>query len=62
MLDGETFARQRATASTYDVKGVAIWRIGLEDAGVWGKAVRGTRIGPGNAIQPPPVCFLLPTK
>ena len=62
MLDGETFARQRATASAYDVKGVAIWRLGLEDAGVWGKAARETRIESGNAIQPPPVCFMLPTK
>jgi len=61
MLDGSTFARERGTASSYNVKGVALWRLGLEDAAVW-KIARGTPISSGSATQPPPVCFLLPAK
>jgi len=61
LLDGNTFARERETASRYNVKGVALWRLGLEDAAVW-KRARGTPISSGNATQPSPVCFLLPTK
>ena len=60
MLDGGTFASDRATALSYNPKGIALWRLGLEDAAVW-KFAQGTRIGAGGAI-PPPVCFLLPAK
>jgi spore germination protein YaaH len=62
MLDGETFARQSATASSYNVIGIALWRLGFEDASVWKKSDQATRIGSRNAGQPLPVCFLLPTK
>jgi spore germination protein YaaH len=34
-LDGAAFARQRALAEARGVRGVALWRMGLEDPAVW---------------------------
>lgn len=36
-LDGATFARQRAAVAARRVRGVAVWRIGLEDETIWTK-------------------------
>lgn len=59
MLDGKTFARQRATAAHYNVKGIALWRLGLEDTAVW-KATKPAPIRAKAGQAPAPVCSLLP--
>ena len=59
MLDGATFSRQWATASRYSVKGIALWRLGLEDAAMW-KATPSAPIRATAAQVPSPVCSLLP--
>ena len=59
ILDGVTFARQRATASRYNVKGIALWRLGLEDTAVW-KASLSAPIRATAAQAPAPVCSMLP--
>lgn len=58
MLDAKTFARQRATALHYTVRGVALWRLGLEDAGVW-NVTPSTQIRSKEAQTPAPVCLQL---
>ncbi len=61
MLDSETFTRQRAAAMRYRVKGIALWRLGLEDAAVWNGAAPAQANGVTGPV-PAPVCSLLPGK
>lgn len=59
MLDAKTFARQRATAAHYNVKSIALWRLGLEDAGIW-KTTKSAPVRAKAGQAPAPVCSLLP--
>ena len=47
-LDAAAFRAQRAAALARHARGVAIWRLGLEDPALWAKA------GPAAALGPPP--------
>jgi spore germination protein YaaH len=56
-VDGADFARQRAIVEPRGVRGVALWRMGLEDAGLWTAKPAPLR----EAATPPPVdCEPLP--
>jgi spore germination protein YaaH len=57
-LDAATFRAQRAAAEARHARGVAIWRLGLEDPAIWVKAPA-TRSPIGPAVAPPP-CVALP--
>jgi spore germination protein YaaH len=57
-LDAQAFRAQRAAADARHVRGVAIWRLGLEDPAIWGKAA-----GPPAPLppgSPQPACTALP--
>ncbi|HYK80388.1 MAG TPA: hypothetical protein VEU95_12200, partial [Micropepsaceae bacterium] len=60
MLDAPTFAAERAIALRSHVKGVALWRLGLEDPAIW---ARGEHLTPRRHPVPAntgPVCTPLP--
>ena len=50
-VDGAAFARQRALADQSGVRGVALWRMGLEDPGLWT-----AKAGPPATAAPSPDC------
>ncbi|WP_394761428.1 hypothetical protein [Phenylobacterium sp.] len=61
-LDAQTFRAQRAAAEARHTRGVAIWRLGLEDPAIWTKAAPPRAVpphaaAPGLGPAPPPVCF-----
>ena len=56
-LDAQTFRAQRAAAEARHTRGVAIWRLGLEDPAIWTKAAPPRPAAPGLGPAPPPVCF-----
>jgi len=56
-LDAGTFRAQRAAANSRHARGVAIWRLGLEDPALWTKAATPRVAAPGAGPAPPPVCF-----
>ncbi len=56
-LDAAAFRAQSAVAASRKVRGVAIWRLGLEDPALWAKAAPKPTQTPG---APPPECTLLP--
>jgi len=60
MLNGDTFHRQRQAALHYNPKGIALWRLGLEDKTVWTTHARISHVAISNGVQPTPVCFSLP--
>ncbi len=56
-LDAATFRAQRAAAQARNTRGVAVWRLGLEDPAIWTKAVPTQR---ASAIAAPaPTCVAL---
>jgi spore germination protein YaaH len=56
-LDAANFRAQRAAAETRHVRGVALWRLGLEDPAIWAKIAPGPAAGTG---APPPPCTMVP--
>lgn len=57
-LDAAAFRAQRAAAFAHGARGVAIWRLGLEDPAIWAMAA-----GPPKALSPgapQPACTALP--
>jgi peptidoglycan-N-acetylglucosamine deacetylase len=57
-LDAQAFRAQRAAVDVRHVRGVAIWRLGLEDPAIWGKTA-----GPSAPLPPgppQPACTALP--
>lgn len=60
-LDAQTFRAQRAAVEGRRVRGVAIWRLGLEDPAIWAKARAAAAPAPTAAAPaPPPPCVALP--
>jgi len=61
-LDAAAFAAQRAAVLARKARGVAVWRLGLEDPAIWTAPVAAqARTAPAPAgPAPPPVCFALP--
>jgi spore germination protein YaaH len=57
-LDARAFRAQRAAALARHVRGVAVWRLGLEDPAIWTKAVP-ARAETAAAAPPPPPCVAL---
>jgi spore germination protein YaaH len=57
-LDAQAFRAQRAAAEARHVRGIAIWRLGLEDPEVWAKPSGPPRVLPPGT--PPPACTALP--
>jgi spore germination protein YaaH len=57
-LDAATFRAQRAAAEARHARGVAIWRLGLEDAGLWAKAAPPPP--PAGPAAASPACVALP--
>ncbi|MBS0362663.1 MAG: hypothetical protein JSR98_14905 [Proteobacteria bacterium] len=55
-LDAGTYRAQRAAALARHVRGVAIWRLGLEDPALWAKAGAAPALTPGPAA---PFCTLV---
>jgi peptidoglycan-N-acetylglucosamine deacetylase len=55
-VDGADFARQRAMVEPLGVRGVALWRMGLEDPGLWtAHAVAPAVVaGPAQSCEPLP--------
>lgn len=55
-LSGADFARQRALAASASVRGVALWRMGLEDPALWtakpGPPLTGAAAGPTATCEP----------
>lgn len=60
MLDGGTFARQKATALRFRPKAIGLWRMGLEDSAVWKNTNTFPHAKLLSAQIPPPVCTMLP--
>ncbi len=58
-LDAAAFRTQRAAAEARHVRGVAIWRLGLEDPAIWARAIPAAALGPPPAAPRPP-CVMLP--
>ena len=58
MVDPAAAAR-RAAAEARHVRGVAIWRLGLEDPAIWARAIPAAALGPPPAAPRPP-CVMLP--
>lgn len=56
-LDAETFRAQRAAAQARHARGVAIWRLGLEDPAIWARAATPRAAPLGAGVPPPPICF-----
>jgi len=62
-LDAQSFRAQRAAVLARNARGVAVWRLGLEDPAIWAKAapVAAAKAAAAPAgPPPPPVCFALP--
>ena len=63
MVDGPAFALERRLASAFRPQGVALWRLGLEDPGLWTASDAGLKPppppAPGAAVPNP--CDPLPT-
>lgn len=62
MLNGDTFHRQRQAAMRYNPKGIALWRLGLEDKDVWTTDFHISHTSAKNDVPPAPVCFSLPGR
>jgi spore germination protein YaaH len=58
-LDAGAYRAQRAAALARHVRGVAIWRLGLEDPAIWAKAVPAPTLAAPPAAPRPP-CVMLP--
>jgi spore germination protein YaaH len=58
-LDAAAYRAQRAAALARHVRGVAIWRLGLEDPAIWTRTVPAPALGPPPATPRPP-CVMLP--
>jgi spore germination protein YaaH len=56
-LDAQAFRAERAAALARHVRGVAIWRLGLEDPALWTKAAPAAAAASPGA--PPPPCVTL---
>ena len=59
-LDAQAFRGQRTAADTRHARGVAIWRLGLEDPAIWAKTP-----GPSAPLPPgppQPACTALPRR
>jgi peptidoglycan-N-acetylglucosamine deacetylase len=46
MLDAETYAKEREIALTYRIRGIGLWRLGLEDPAIWTAAPRRQKLFP----------------
>jgi peptidoglycan-N-acetylglucosamine deacetylase len=57
-LDAPAFKAQRAAAEALHARGVAIWRLGLEDPALWTKTAPSHAAGP-TAPAPYPACVTL---
>jgi peptidoglycan-N-acetylglucosamine deacetylase len=60
-LDAAAFRAQRAAAQALGVRGVAVWRLGLEDPALWAAAGPAAPVGPAPAA-PTPRCVTLPPR
>ena len=58
-LDAAAFRTQRAAVQARHARGVAIWRLGLEDPAIWTSATPAGALAPPPAT-PPPTCLALP--
>jgi len=58
-LDAAAFRAQRAAAEARHARGVAIWRLGLEDPAIWAKTAPSAPTAPAPATPRPP-CVALP--
>lgn len=59
-LDAAAFKAQRAEADAHRARGVAIWRLGLEDPAIWTNAAPAA-VGP-PPVTPNPRCVALPPR
>ena len=65
MVDGPAFALQRRLASAFRPQGIALWRLGLEDPGLWSQPASGGLKPPPAPAPGAPVpnpCDPLPTR
>ena len=53
MVDGPAFALERRLASAFKPQGVALWRLGLEDPGLWSASAAGLKRPPSPAPGAP---------
>lgn len=60
-LDAAAFKAQRAAAEAHRARGVAIWRLGLEDPAIWTNAAPAAAVGP-PPTPPNPRCVALPPR
>jgi spore germination protein YaaH len=58
-LDAAAFRAQRAAVLARHVRGVAIWRLGLEDPAIWAKTLPSAALAAAPAT-PRPACVALP--
>jgi spore germination protein YaaH len=58
-LDAAAFRTQRAAALARHARGVALWRLGLEDPAIWSKTLPSATLGPPPAA-PRSACVALP--
>jgi spore germination protein YaaH len=58
-LDAAAFRTQRAAALARRVRGVAVWRLGLEDPAIWARTLPTAALGAPPAT-PRPACVALP--
>jgi spore germination protein YaaH len=58
-LDAAAFRTQRAAALARHVRGVAVWRLGLEDPAIWAKTLPAAALAAAPAT-PRPACVALP--
>jgi spore germination protein YaaH len=58
-LDAAAFRTQRAAALARHVRGVAVWRLGLEDPAIWARTLPTAALGAAPAT-PRPACVALP--
>ncbi len=59
MTDAFTWSYERAAARAAGLRGVAVWRLGLEDPAIWTTPPAGAPYGTGNPPAKLPRCFLL---
>jgi spore germination protein YaaH len=57
-LDAAAFQAQRAAVEARHVRGVAVWRLGLEDPAIWARPGKAPAM---TVAPPPPPCVTLPT-
>jgi spore germination protein YaaH len=57
-LDAGAFRAQRALAEAHKVRGVAVWRLGLEDPAIWTKAAAAAPVGAAPPTPHPPCVAL----